>query len=316
MNPFNAPPSTEYTFLSLGAGVQSTRLALDKELHQKLGIKIDAAIFADTHAEPKSVYRHLDKLEAAMDFPLYRVNNGNLTEDSLLLRKRNNPRQSVRTQDKPVDTIDLPLDLPPSYTRALDRFGPETGFTIRTIVPFYIKQRDGKIGSVNRNCTLDFKVYPINKKQKELAGVVRGQKHVTVTSLIGISIDEHIRAKPSREKWCQHRYPFLEEEISRQDCINWLHSKGWGSTPRSACTYCPYHNDAEWVRLRDKEPEDFAAAVQFERDLQAQAEKADNLLGAPYLHSSCIPLDQVDFKEDDPNQLSLFGNECEGMCGV
>ncbi len=47
--------------LSLGAGVQSTTLAL---MIEKGEIPmVDAAIFADTGAEPKAVYDHLDWLE-------------------------------------------------------------------------------------------------------------------------------------------------------------------------------------------------------------------------------------------------------------
>ena len=36
-----------------------------------------------------------------------------------------------------------------------------------------------------------------------------------------------------------------------------------------------------------------------------------------YLHSKCIPIDEIDFDEDEnADQLDLFVNECEGMCGV
>ena len=34
-----------------------------------------------------------------------------------------------------------------------------------------------------------------------------------------------------------------------------------------------------------------------------------------YTHRSCKPLDEVNFNPDD-NQLDMFNNECEGMCGV
>ena len=32
------------------------------------------------------------------------------------------------------------------------------------------------------------------------------------------------------------------------------------------------------------------------------------------MHRSCKNLDEVKFKDDE--QLDLFNNECEGMCGV
>jgi hypothetical protein len=65
--------------LSLGAGVQSTVLALLAQ-HGLLE-KPDAAIFADTGWEPKTIYNHLDWLESVLDFPVYRVSAGNIRDD-------------------------------------------------------------------------------------------------------------------------------------------------------------------------------------------------------------------------------------------
>jgi hypothetical protein len=65
--------------LSLGAGVQSTVLALLAQ-HGEFE-KPDAAIFADTGWEPKAVYAHLDWLESVLDFPVYRVTAGNIKDD-------------------------------------------------------------------------------------------------------------------------------------------------------------------------------------------------------------------------------------------
>src|SRR2546421_11208082 len=70
--------------LSLGAGVQSTTLALmacDGTLP-----KVDGAVFADTGWEPKRVYEHLFKLRDvlhAAGIPLHLVGNGNLRKDAL-----------------------------------------------------------------------------------------------------------------------------------------------------------------------------------------------------------------------------------------
>ena len=33
-------------------------------------------------------------------------------------------------------------------------------------------------------------------------------------------------------------------------------------------------------------------------------------------HPSCLPLDEIDFSSFSNVDLSQFGNECEGMCGV
>lgn len=72
------------TVLSLGAGVQSTTLALMAV--EGVLPKPDAAIFADTGWEPKRVYDHLNRLGKALDeagIPLHRVSRGNLRDDVL-----------------------------------------------------------------------------------------------------------------------------------------------------------------------------------------------------------------------------------------
>jgi hypothetical protein len=57
--------------LSLGAGVQSTTLAL---MAARGEIEApDCAIFADTGDEPDAVYRHLDWLSSVLSFPVRRV---------------------------------------------------------------------------------------------------------------------------------------------------------------------------------------------------------------------------------------------------
>jgi 3'-phosphoadenosine 5'-phosphosulfate sulfotransferase (PAPS reductase)/FAD synthetase len=61
--------------LSLGAGVQSSTLALMAAAGEVTPMPA-AAIFADTQDEPASVYRWLDWLEKQLPFPVYRVTAG------------------------------------------------------------------------------------------------------------------------------------------------------------------------------------------------------------------------------------------------
>lgn len=65
--------------LSLGAGVQSSTLAL---LSEKGVIdKPDCAIFADTGWEPKKVYEWLGYLKSKLSYPVHIVQKGNIKED-------------------------------------------------------------------------------------------------------------------------------------------------------------------------------------------------------------------------------------------
>ena len=278
---------TEYNFLSLGAGVQSSCLALMAATGE-VGPVPTAAIFADTQAEPASVYVWLDWLEKEIarsphPFPVIRVTRGSLTDVSLQLRER-------------VKTVGNPWS--------------------KSLIPAYIANKDGSRGIMGRACTADFKVAVLVKEQRRLAKIKHGQKDITATSWIGISYDEMQRMKMSRVNWCQNRWPLIERKMRRGDCLDWMKAHGYPKPPRSACVYCPFHSNAEWRRLKKEEPTEFARAVKFEQDLQAIKRTSDDLKGVPFLHGSLMPLDTVDLSESDTGQQDFWQNECEGMCGL
>lgn len=76
--------------ISLGAGVQSTTMAL-MAAYGELGPMPDCAIFADTGWEPKAVYTHLEKLRDALPFPVHIVSQGNIRSD--LMAQQNSTGQ-------------------------------------------------------------------------------------------------------------------------------------------------------------------------------------------------------------------------------
>lgn len=267
--------------ISLGAGVQSSTMALMAACGELTPMPT-AAIFADTQAEPASVYKWLDWLETQLPFPVYRVTAGSLTEGSL------------RTGEK-----------------------SDGSKWIKGHIPAFVTKENGEVGPLWRTCTADYKLAPIFKKQKEIGAIARGQKNVGVISWIGISLDEVHRMKPSREKWSENLWPLIDKRMTRWDCLRWMEKNGYPVPPRSACTYCPFHSDAEWHRLKTQEPEAFASAVDFERRLQKVSAETKCHHGAVTLHRSGINIDQVIFDhESRTGQQELFGNECEGMCGV
>lgn len=284
-NLFEPPVPTQYNFISLGAGVQSSTLAL-MAAQGEFDVMPDAAIFADTQSEPSSVYKWLDWLENELPFPVHRVTQGDMAKVALTVRKRSKG----------------------------------VGYWTKSLVPGYTLDANGNKGHMQRLCTYDYKLIALWKAQRRLAKVKRGQKTCSVTSWIGISWDEIVRMKESNKPWVQHRHPLIERRMTRQHCLDWMHARGYPKPPRSSCVFCPYHSNAEWRRLRDEEPAEFARAVKFERDLQQVKTHTDNLRGVIYLHPSRVPLDQANFKDADPNQTEFgwqsFGNECEGMCGV
>lgn len=172
-------------------------------------------------------------------------------------------------------------------------------------IPAFTVNDGIKKGMFHRQCTGDFKIAPIKRKGRELSG---GKK---ITMWIGISLDEVVRMKPSRVKYIEHIWPLIDKRMSRQDCLNWMGKNGYPAPPRSACYFCPFHNDREWKNLSKS---DFLKAVVYEKKLQASVAKVQNKETAvPYLHASRVPLDKVKFSTDERD---LFNNECEGHCGI
>ena len=161
-----------------------------------------------------------------------------------------------------------------------------------------------------RQCTKEYKVEVVRRAIREFLGYgprQRVKEHVNLW--MGISTDEITRVKPSPIKYITHKYPLIERGMSRLDCLEWMRKNGYPMPPKSACIGCPYHSDEYWKQLKEKYPEEFADAVDFDRALRKKPRPEGEL----YLHRSCQPLDEVDFSI---GQESLFDNECEGMCGI
>ncbi len=276
-------PGVRLRLISLGAGVQSSTLAL-LAARGEIGPMPDAAIFADTGAEPRAVYEWLDWLEQRLPFPVHRVSRGNLTDDLV---------HAGSVNSRPGVSLLTRVGAPPLYTK-----GP-----------------DGNMGLIPRQCTGDYKVAPIVLKARELLGLrkrQRGGKVPLAEQWIGISLDELTRVKESRVPYIAHRWPLIERRWSRRHCLDWF-TKEYGVTPpRSACVFCPYHSDEEWRRVKET-PEDWATAIRVDTAIRVGLRKMNHSL---YVHRQCVPLAEADLSgPTDPSQLSML-DECEGMCGV
>lgn len=276
--------TAQLTVLSLGAGVQSTTMAL-MAAHGEITPMPDCAIFADTQGEPQAVYEHLRWLMSpnVLPFPVHVVTAGSLTAEMLAAGN-----------------------------------GDAGGYGR---VPFFVKNPDGSRGMVRRQCTQDYKLEPIRKKTRELIGLKprqRAPRGIVVERWIGISTDEAARAKQPRDEegYVKHRFPLIELGMNRWDCQRWTDRHGYPRSPKSACVFCPFHSDAQWRSIRDDDPEGWALSVEIDRVMRRGPARKE-LGGDWFLHSSLKPLDQVDLSTaEDRGQLNMFNNECEGMCGV
>ena len=268
--------------LSLGAGVQSSTVLL----MSCRGVlpKLDAAIFADTRWEPKAVYEWLTVLQReaqAAGIPIYRVSAGNLRDDALRSRIRK-------------DEYDA---LPDGRWASM---------------PLYT---NGGGGQIKRQCTSEYKIEPIRKQIAHLvreAGLTKTPG--VVEQWFGISGDEQRRMRLSRVRYITHYYPLVfgfDRPMQRHHCVTWLTEQGFPSVPRSACLGCPYHSDEEWARIKT-DPVAWADVVQADEAIRKIGGQRDET----FLHRSCKPLAQIDFRSMEELGQQNWLNECTGMCGV
>jgi hypothetical protein len=251
--------------------------------HGEIGPMPDCAIFADTGSEPAGVYEHLRWLMSpnVLPFPVHIA----VAPGASLRERMLNPKAQPNSDWRP---------------------------------PLWAITDHGDAGPLNRQCTRYYKLDPIRRKMRELLGIKRGSpgpKQPVAEQWIGISLDETIRMKPSKQRYIENRWPLIEKRMNRWDCLQWMRRHGYPEPKKSACTFCPYRDNEGWRRMRDEAPADFADAVAVDAAVRTQLPGVKH--SQVFVHRTLVPLDQVDLSTDEERgQLNLFLNECEGMCGV
>jgi len=168
----------------------------------------------------------------------------------------------------------------------------------------------GERGPFVRQCTPEFKIYPVRRLMRRAMKAV-GIRNLAPDSAqlqMGISMDEIHRQKPSGVKWLTHTYPLIDLNMTRQDCLQWMASRGYPLPPRSSCITCPYHSDDHWRRMKRDRPADFEHACQFDEAMR----NVGKLGTVAHLHRSRVPLREIDFGVIDPKE-DMY-DECGGYC--
>lgn len=174
------------------------------------------------------------------------------------------------------------------------------------LLPAYTNE-SGEIGKLPTFCSNEWKKRVSERFLRSLGVPTNEQR-----KWIGFSLEEAQRVIKMRQgadfRAGLIRFPLIEDvPLRRHQAIQRVLDYGWPTPPRSACWMCPNASDDEWRELKEQYPNDFHQAVMLEREVRLKDQHA-------FFHSSCGPLDEVDFCL--PPQMQLFQpRPCDrGMC--
>lgn len=264
--------------ISLGAGVQSTTLAL-MAASGEVGPMPDCAIFADTGWEPTPVYDHLAWLSSSdvLPFPVHRAQRAGADLGQMALE--------IAAGSRPLSGNVLP----PLYTS-----NPK--------------------GMLPKQCSKEFKTRVVGRAVREMLGYQPRQRiaGLFVEQWIGISSDEITRMKDAEQPWVRNRFPLIEMRMRREHCLAWLRDHDYPEPPKSACIFCPFTDNARWKSVLDH-PIDGPKAIAFDKAIRHVRPT-----GEAFVHRRFQPLDEVDMSTSSDRGQFEFGflSECEGHCGV
>lgn len=270
--PFTPNPD-RLQVLSNGGGTQSCAVAV--LIYQGALPKPDLVIMVDTEREASDAIeyqlKHIKPLFDEMGVPFLVV------------------KKSKWTRDDVVSENDDDCVLPGFYTE------------------FSGRDKHGKCNKQPGYCSSKWKVTPLRRELNHRFG----EKELTAQGVdfwVGMSLEERSRVKYPTGKW-QKRYPLFEAGILRNQAIKIVEDFGLPTPPRSSCWMCPNRANEEWLFMQQHVPQDFAAAVAFEKELRKDFPWL-------YLHKEGKTLDLVDLTIPT-KQLDIYDQFCDtGMCFV
>lgn len=165
---------------------------------------------------------------------------------------------------------------------------------------------EGNGGLIMRQCTNDYKIRPV---RKYLQSTRDGKK---IRLWIGISLDEMERMKASNVKYIENYFPLVEKAIRISDIIKYFKDNNYPEPKKSACLICPFHSDGYWKAFKNKYPDEFEKACQFDDSIRVYPK----LKKKTYLSKHTKPLREIDFNIQQSLIFPELIEECDGLCGL
>ncbi len=266
--------------ISLGWGVQSFALAA----MSALGVlpKVAAALHANTTHERSETYGFAKRWTPWLEERGVRV---------------------VTVSDRPQFPSGKGIFIP-SFTNQ----APVVNEWGNPDIPVHVLHSDGlPAGMLRRQCTQRWKIKPIRR------WLQAHREKQQVEQWLGITLDEVTRMRVSDVKYQVLTYPFIEmldRPWTRMMVMHWLQDNGLEIPVKSSCIFCPYHDRATWREIQRSGNGDWEKAVVID---EAIREKRPGHLC--YLTAARKPLVDCDFRsQEDHGQLTLWDEECQGMC--
>lgn len=269
--------------ISHGGGVQTSALCL-MAARGDVGPMPDVAIMADTGGERGAVYDYVEWLRTQVPFPILLVRRPGLTLSELAIEVAQG---------------------------RLDRKGS-------SLPPWFTLSEKGERGMMPKHCSGTFKRDVVLTEQRRLLGFgpgerIRAPDGPLVECWMGISKDEIWRVQSNRQRYVHNRYPLVEANMTRQDCIKWLQERQYPVPPKSSCVFCPYRTNAQWRHLKAEDPAGWDEAVRVDHAIREGSSSDD---AKAFVHRQCVPLDQADLNDEHVDQLALpMGADCDS-CGL
>lgn len=151
-------------------------------------------------------------------------------------------------------------------------------------------------------CTDHYKIREINKYLRKT------YPNEIYEVWIGYTTDEQERflKSKSQQKYKVNRFPLLELDLSRQNCIDFIIKCGYPVPPKSGCFFCPWQSTIKWIRMKRDNPIMYQAALNLEINSNYGKLPFGTTPRLIVLNSQLI----MNFEDNDDMQCST------GYCGV
>ncbi|RKZ15004.1 hypothetical protein DRQ53_10135 [bacterium] len=157
-----------------------------------------------------------------------------------------------------------------------------------------------------KGCSVKWKRQPMDRWIKKWwCAQAAWDNHIPVYRLIGIDAGEAHRGKIPDDKRFRYKFPLIEWDWGREECIEAIERAGAPMPAKSACWYCPASRKAEVLKLAAEHPELHERAVAMERNAQENLGTVKGL-GRHWSWENLVKADRA--------QLRLFSEAPEEAC--